>query len=56
MLEIFFLRWFFTRLAEVAENKGRSKAWGALGVVLWFAAEVIGIGIGFASGGGELPA
>lgn len=56
MLEIFFLRWFAGRLAAVAADKGRSKAWAALGVVLWFGAEIAGIVVGTASGGEGLGA
>ena len=38
-------------LAQMAEDKGRTKAWGALGVGLWIVAEVAGLAMGFASGG-----
>ena len=56
MLELFFLRWFATRLSEIADGKGRTKAWAALGVVLWFVAEIGGAVVVFASGGEELAA
>lgn len=56
MLEIFFLRWFYGFLANAAQEKGRSRSWGFLGVAFWFFGEVLGLFVGFASGGAELAA
>ena len=54
MLEIFFLRWFYRHLADLAEQKERSRAWGALGVAMWIGGEILGFLIGLAGGGTEV--
>ena len=46
MLEIIFLITLGRKLAETASNKGRSKAWAALGVLFWIGGELVGFIIG----------
>jgi len=53
MLEILFLRWFAKHLATIATSRGRSRGWGALGVVLWFVTELTGLFVAIGSGAGE---
>jgi hypothetical protein len=48
VLEIVFIIWLTRRLARVAEQRGHSKGWGALGAIFWIAGEIIGLVIGFA--------
>jgi uncharacterized membrane protein YeaQ/YmgE (transglycosylase-associated protein family) len=42
MIEILVLVQFVRRLAAIAEEKGRAKSWGALGVAGWIGGEVLG--------------
>ncbi|MBI3183402.1 MAG: hypothetical protein HYZ28_14790 [Myxococcales bacterium] len=42
MLEIIFLIWFGRKLARMANEKGRSKGWAALGVFFWIGGELMG--------------
>lgn len=56
MLEIFFLRWFAGSLADTAEGKGRSRAWGAFGVISWLFAEVMGFVVALGAGQSEAGA
>jgi hypothetical protein len=46
MLEILFLFWFGKKLAAMAQEKGRSGAWAALGVALWIGGELFGFVLG----------
>jgi len=50
MLEIFFLIWFGRHLANMAQEKGRTKGWAALGVLFWISGEVAGFVIGDLAG------
>ena len=59
MLEIILLIWLSRKLATMAEQKGHSRSYAALGPVFWIGGEVIGFVIGFAMGmdiGALLPA
>lgn len=42
MLEIFVLRAFYRKLADIAQTKNRSASWGWLGVILWITGEIAG--------------
>ncbi len=46
MLEIFLVRWLYGLLAGKAEQKGRPRSWGWLGVAFWFGGEVMGFIVG----------
>lgn len=46
MLEIFLLITFGKKLAALANEKGRSSGWAALGVMFWIGGELIGFIIG----------
>jgi hypothetical protein len=46
MLEILILIQFGKRLAALAEEKGRSKGWAALGVGFWIGGEIMGAMVG----------
>jgi len=48
VLEIVFLVWAYKRLALMAEDKWRTRAWGWLGVGLWVLGEVTGLLVGLA--------
>lgn len=50
MLEILFLIWFAKKLATTATEKGRSGAWGLLGVGMWIGGELFGIMVGLLLG------
>lgn len=50
MLEILFLIWFCKKLASMAQAKGRSSGWGALGALLWVGGEIGGAVIGVRNG------
>ncbi|NJK33210.1 MAG: hypothetical protein HC927_12840 [Deltaproteobacteria bacterium] len=47
MLEIIVLVIFAKKLAEIAQNKGQSRGWAALGVAGWIVGEILGGVIGF---------
>jgi membrane protein DedA with SNARE-associated domain len=54
MLEILFLRFFYRKLKSIAQEKNRTGAWGALGVLLWITGEITGFMIAMsASHGGD---
>lgn len=42
MLEILILVRYTKYLARLAADKGRSKSWGAFGILFWFVGEVLG--------------
>ncbi|MSP63824.1 MAG: hypothetical protein EXR72_26455 [Myxococcales bacterium] len=46
MLEILFLIWFGRKLSTIAQSKGRSGGWAALGVLFWIGGEILGFVIG----------
>ncbi len=46
MLEIFLIIWISRKVGEVAQGKGRSKSWGALGAGFWILGELMGFVIG----------
>ena len=46
MLEIFLIIWISRKVAGVAQSKGRSKGWGALGAGFWILGEIMGFVIG----------
>jgi len=50
MIEIFILISVYRALARRAEEKGRSRAFGWLGVGLWIIGEILGVVIGVAAG------
>lgn len=50
MLEIFMLVWLTRKLSRMAEERGQSRGWAALGPVFWIAGEILGFVIGFAMG------
>lgn len=50
MLEIFILIWVGRTFSELAQTKGRSKAWVALGVGAWFGGELFGYLAGVMAG------
>ncbi|WP_164019572.1 hypothetical protein [Pyxidicoccus trucidator] len=59
MLEIFALISLCQKLAAIAKEKGRTKAWAALGALFWFLGEIVGFVIGEVMGlgmGGYLVA
>lgn len=48
MLEIIFLIWAYKKLANIAEDKWRSRSWGWLGVGCWVLGEILGAVVGVA--------
>jgi hypothetical protein len=46
MLEIFLIIWISRKVSGVAQSKGRSKGWGALGAGFWVLGEIMGFVIG----------
>jgi hypothetical protein len=50
MLEIILIIWIGRRVAEAAQEKGRSKNWAALGAGFWILGELMGFMVGGALG------
>ena len=46
MLEILLLIFISRKLAAIAQEKGRAKGWGALGVGFWILGELMGFIVG----------
>jgi hypothetical protein len=42
MLEYLFLRFFYKKLADIAQEKNRARAWGWLGILAWISGEIGG--------------
>ena len=50
MLEILFLWWFCTKLANMAKEKNRPGSWGAVGAILWIGGEIGGLMLAVSGG------
>jgi len=48
VIEIFLMIMFYRKLGDQAEDRGRTRAWGWLGVALWIVGEILGAVLGAA--------